>query len=240
MNKFISFFIIIFIIYISYNYCSDNIIEGIGIGDYSEDNDNSVEAPITCTAEDGGLVTDENMDNLKDEIRKPICFKDTICGNIFNESVSDKWTYNGYDKGNKQKMNCSKCLMGSEKVGTIVNAVSNVAVSDTNTDPKSNFALDYCDALVAGCDDPFIYANNHQEWSQKDCAQFVGKPSLTTSGLLCTILTNSFTQFIMSFMGGITCTVKIQTKKLMSSIEGVFDDIGKGMKCGATLGLACD
>jgi|TARA_B110001469_G_C9626553_1_gene312840 hypothetical protein len=221
-HKHISFILILFIIYISYDYCSDKI-EG-----------------LDSTCPDPGSPPDK-IDGLKSlPVKAPCFFKQTSCNNLMT-NVGDEWNsfYTDYNpsegpgvdsKGWTMKQQCERCMRGSSKMGQTLNLLANVSNKIESPEiptHSSKFSLDYCDALAAKCGSPLFYANNRQNWEQYDCSGVtIGNDEYSkTSQFLCSLLTNNVIQFFMGFLGGATCTLKIKALELETSLSHIPDDI---------------
>lgn len=243
MNKCISLLVILFIIYISYEYCSDTIIEGVSAGsDNQDENDAAYAPPEKCLDQP---VTSGSINELTTKINSPCAFKDKICSNLMS-NTGDEWnsyytdyhnrTGDGVDpKGWIMKKNCENCIRGSNKIGTTLNVLANVSNTLDGAMPTSKFSLDYCDALAADCEDPLLYSNNRQNWGQYDCLHVDASSSSysNTNKAVCVILKSSAIQFILSFMGGITCTLKIKAKELTTTLKQIPDKMLCGI-CGTS------
>jgi hypothetical protein len=246
MNKYISLVVILFIIYISYEYCSDTIIEGASGGDYDPDKEDAAyDKPKVCSEPPD---TSDSINNLTSKIKAPCAFKEQICSKLMT-NTGDAWNsfYTDYStrsetavdtKGWIMKKNCESCIRGSNNMGTTLNVMSNVSNKLDGTTYQSKFALDYCDALAADCESPLLYANNRQNWEQYDCNGVDAGSSVysKTNQLVCVLLKSSILQFILSFMGGITCTLKIKAKELETSLKQIPDKMlcsicGFGIPC---------
>ena len=246
MDKCISLLVILFIIYISYEYCSDTIIEGASAGaDNQDENDAAYATPEKCL---DAPDTSGSINSLTSEIKSPCAFKEQLCSNLM-KNTGDEWnsyytdystrTGDGVDpKGWKMKKNCENCIRGSNKMGTTLNVLANVSNTLDGAMPTSKFALDYCDALAADCEGPLLYANNRQNWEQYDChgVDETSSSYSNTNKAVCVLLKSSAIQFILSFMGGITCTLKIKTKELETSLKQIPDKMLCGI-CGDSVVL---
>lgn len=236
MNKICSFFIIIIIIYLSYDYCSRSLIEGQGNSnpDYSKFDEEKQDAAVgEVKCKSPPLTTIEETTTTTD----PCSYEKTSCIGAMDNVTTDTWGTNWNISGNKLKQQCSSCVQGSQVDGSTRHVLANVGKKPGSlplpTVPVSKFAEDMCDAMVAGCDKSIFYANNRQDGWTTDCAG-VDDSSWAINKLnkgVCTLLQNSIIQFFLGFMGGIECTLKIKAHKLLSGLESNVDC---DMCCAAT------
>ena len=242
MNKFCSFLIIIIIIYLTYDYCSNTIIEGANGGGrgggYDESQDKFVKE-ATCSKQ---AVT-----SIKGSAASEPCqYKAVSCITKINDINEKDWggNFTSYNKPSgstdtqwNYKKQCKLCIQGSKVDGTTRNILANVGRTDDITIPDSHFAYDLCDAMVAGCESSIFYANGRQDGWSNDCAN-MKSASFTDNKLnvsLCKILQSDILQFFLGFMGGVECTMKIKAlefeaymaNKLKPLIKG-FHEVQKG------------
>jgi hypothetical protein len=244
MNKYCSLLIIVLIIYLTYDYCS-NIVEGndtvAGGGTYDESKDNysGVECIYAGKRISGITKISDGVKDKKDyDVTNPCDYKDVSCvntipdvkewGNMFTSIPDDS----SEDKSNRLKKQCQLCVIGSKVDGSTVNALANVSTKsyDIPVKPISNFAYDMCDAMVADCDKSIFYANNKQDGWGIDCSHVDDADSTWVNNklnkLLCKTLTSSVLQFFLGFMGGIECTMLIKGYEFKGYINKKIDDFG--------------
>jgi hypothetical protein len=234
MDKITSFIIIILCIYISYEYCSVNVIEGqasdpgISTGDYTGPGSGRGLAP--------GANTQSSDTSDAEDCNKPgtpcYIYKDKDCmRETITESARDNWIYG--DKGDNisEKQACMKCIQGSKQMTTMPHTLANIGYY-ANTSKKSYYALRYCDAMAADCDSRSWYANGHSDWNNQDCKDVsITDDTLPMSTrLICNMIGNSILQFFMSFLSGVTCTLKIKALELVHFVKEIPDKIGKELK----------
>jgi hypothetical protein len=219
MDKQTSFLIIIIIILVTYVYCSNQtkkLVEGLE-GDYdpdSEDKVTQVEKTV-CSKPALTKIDTSQSDTI------PCQFSDVSCVEImavrtnkqdyaefFNDQSTPDTTKNGW----KQKKQCGDCIEGSMADSTIRRIISEIS---------PYFGKDYCDGLAAECTDPFMYAYNKQDWD----GHCRGNRTTQQQVICVAVLTNPFVSFFMSFMGGVTCTMKIKALELKASLMSAFDTV---------------
>jgi len=248
MDKYCSLLIILLIIYLTYDYCSnivegkDNIVEGKdnipGGGNYNTSKDDY--KPYQCPYGDqvkGGITSIK--DGVTGEVTNPCDYKSVSCintipkesewGNNYTNNpppVKKPDDFKKLKPNQKLKKQCQLCVIGSKVDGTTRHVLANVANDPATTNvPPSNFAYDLCDAMVADCGKAEFYANSRQDGWSNDCAT-ADKTSWTNNKinkLLCKTLKSSFIQFFLGFMGGIECTMKIKAYELRAYMEGKVD-----------------
>ena len=220
MDKITSFIIIILCIYISYEYCSVNVIEGqtsgpgISTGDYTGPGSGRGLAPGANTQSDDPYDC-ANPTSPCYKYKDKDCMRETI-----TQSAKDKWVYGDRGDNLHEKKACMECIQGSKQMNTMPNALANIGYK-TNTSKKSYYALRYCDAMAADCGSRSWYANDHSDWNNQDCKNVSitdGSLPMTTR-LLCNMVSNSILQFFMSFLSGVTCTLKIKALELVQGLE---------------------
>lgn len=250
MNKYCSLLIILLIIYLTYDYCS-NIVEGqdgqddqddqdnkkkFGSGGYDETSDDYV--PETCPYNGtiiGGIK--KISDGVDKGVTNPCDYKTVSCSNTIPKASDwgNMFTSepNGNDTANNLKRQCQLCVIGSKADGTITNTLANVSrIPDSKSVPNSHFAYDLCDAMVAGCDKSIFYANNRQDGWNKDCGP-VDSTTWANNKLnigICKVLKSSILQFLLGFMGGIECTMKIKSYELKGYMDAKMDSLEKPLK----------
>ena len=221
MNKIVSIFIILIIIYLSYDYCSTKMIEGQTT--MTDEELKEQDKSITVKSCEGGPVSIGS--NIKaNNAKYPCQYKNISCVNKMEQVSTNDWGDNWHGSGNKTKQQCQLCVMGSDVDGNTSKILSNVGKNKNNPIFRSNFANDLCDAMVAGCDSRLFYANNKQDGWNIDC-RGVENTSWTDNKLnkaMCAILKNSIIQFFLGFMGGLECTLKIKMYQLQSSVKKQF------------------
>lgn len=231
MNKVTSFLLIIIIVYVSYDYCTRQVIEGAGnIGDYNKGQDNK-SVKKTCKGPQLSVIdSQKGVDKCQ--------YKNVSCKTALdNGTGKDNWTYGSGGEPHPEKINCMKCIQGSEVDSTSRRYLADIGY-DVNTDTgrgrKSEFAYHVCDAMNAECDSYVWYANAHSDWYNQDCKGVTLTPPSNHSHstiMMCTLLRNSFLQFFMSFLGGVTCTLKIKARELEQTITHALDEAEDSMKC---------
>jgi len=235
MNKYCSFLIIILIVYITYEYCS-SLTEGAIFGGYDSKADEHKDR-IICKK---GQAFDLNEPNSSP--REPCVYEGKSCIDLvgsLDKQVKGDWNavYTDYvnDKskaGGNLKYNCSRCVQGSKQDGTVTRFLSNLSTKEGDPNPAvSKFAQDVCDAMAADCDNPTFYANNRQNWEHGDCSKAgIDSDNTLANKFVCKLLTNSFLQFFLGLLGGVTCTLKIKGKELENLPEELLC-----MACGCGL-----
>jgi len=224
MNKICSFFIIVIIIYLSYDYCSRSLIEGQGKGkpDYSkyDETQDAAVKTVVCKGPPLTTIPDTKVTTY------PCSYEKASCMNAMDKVTTDAWGNNWNEVGNDLKQQCSLCVQGSKIDGTTRHVLSNVGKIPGSppppTVPVSKFAEDMCDAMVAGCDKSIFYANNRQDGWAIDCSG-VDATTWTDNKLnkgVCALLQSDILQFFLGFMGGIECTLKIKAHKLKAGLQG--------------------
>ena len=234
MDKITSFIIIILCIYISYEYCSVNVIEGqasdpgISTGDYTGPGSGRGLAP--------GANTQSSDTSDTDDCNKPgtpcYIYKDKDCmRETITESARDNWVYGEKGDNIPEKQACMKCIQGSKQMTTMPHTLANIGYY-TNTSKKSYYALRYCDAMAADCDSRSWYANDHSDWNNQDCKDVsITDDTLPMSTrLICNMVGNSILQFFMSFLSGVTCTLKIKALELVHFVKEIPEKIGNEIK----------
>ena len=240
MDKITSFIIIILSIYISYEYCSVNVVEGqasdpgISTGDYTGPGSGRGVAPGANTQSsdtDDCTIPGTPCYQYKDKD----CMRETI-----TQSAKDNWIYGNKGDNRPEKQACMKCIQGSKQMTTMPHVLANIGYK-TNTSKKSHYALRYCDAMAADCDSRSWYANDHSDWNNQDCKNVsITDGSLPMSTrLLCNMLSNSILQFFMSFLSGVTCTLKIKALELVQGLEHTADCVLCGVCHGHLNPIPC-
>ena len=229
LTKSNSFFIIIILLYITFEYCK--LYEGqsdtfSGRQGNTEGDDDASEQLEECI---GG-----QKKSFEGGSFKPCQYRENSCL-ASAQAVSKKWTQyrdNSSDDPNSLKYNCSKCVQGSNLDGSLryylANVGTNVEGTNVNT-KKSKFADDLCDGMAADCGDAFFYALNKQDWWLGDCKDVTMDNNGTINNGLCTIFGSSFISFITGFLGGITCNLKIRALELTVSIKKGWDEFTDGL-----------
>lgn len=210
MDKLVSFMIIILCIYLSYEYCS--IIEGQinkpALGDYK------------------GRGTGRGVVQSTPTTTDP-CGPGTPCSDYGNTNCqmivdSDKknWIFGSKGDSLPIKNKCMRCIQGSNTGSTMPRYLANIGY-ESNRNKHSYYAYRLCDAMAAGCSGGSWYANNNSDWENQDCrgVSITDTNKSMTTRLLCSIVSNSVLQFFMSFMGGVTCTLKIKALELFQNIK---------------------
>jgi len=219
MDKLTSLIIIIIIVYISYDYCSQPIIEGQAgpnKGDYSKDEDN-VATEVVCNKPAKIVIDDAaNLDKCQ--------FKGVSCIDAMaNGDARDKWVYGDKGNDNPYKTNCMKCVQGSDQDSTARRYLAGIGYEKDTREHNSYFARQLCDAMAAECDSSIWYANAHSDWASQDCKNLPANVSKSTTAM-CLVLGSSVLQFFMSFLGGVTCLLDIKAKELYSmTIKPITD-----------------
>ena len=212
MDKLVSFIIIILCIYLSYEYCVR--IEGQAnrpaFGDYKgRGTGRGVAQKTTTTTTDPcgpGTPCKE--------------FSDKNCQIVKGDK--DKWIFGSKGDNLDVKRKCMRCIQGSKLGGNMPRYLANIGY-ESNPDKHSYFALRFCDAMAAECSSQAWYANNEADWSNQDCRtiSITDTDKSMTTRLLCSMLTNSVLQFFMSFMGGVSCTLKIKALELIQYVKHI-------------------
>jgi len=244
MNKICSIFIILIIIYLSYDYCSQTI-EGQG-GDVKDDSkisddedesfaglkkgkSNPADRTGECPQWKGTKETSIKLDGSTE----PCAYTEVHCRNSMETVSTSNWADSWNTKETKDskgfKARCQACVQGSKKDGNTSHVLANVGRYKKDGVPQrplSNFSADYCDALAASCGgSSIIYANNKQDsWGDHDCKEILDLPTdqwqdNALNIVLCKILSNRFIQFFLNFMGGIECTLKIKGYQVMGDLK---------------------
>jgi len=227
MNKICSLFIIIIIVYLSYDYCSNSLIEGQTTYDTKQDD---VIVAEKCESAAGKSLPkfSRDMTDIKTNTTstKPCQFESTSCISTMERVKSDDWGVNWHHSGTPLKRRCNLCVQGSKIDGNARHVLANVGVSKERPNDRSNFADDLCDAMVAGCGgSSLIYANNQQNGWRTDCMHIdeTDWDDNKINKAMCTFLQNSTIQFFLGFMGGIECTLKIKAYQLRGNIQEAMD-----------------
>jgi len=230
MNKLCSLLIILLIIYLTYDYCSNTVEGNDAVADEIAARNKQTETDdaakiIHCSKSPVTSITDGVNANASESCQ----YKNVSCINNMQSIGDDKWksSYTDYDGVVNYKTQCQLCVKGSKLDGTTRSALSNVIIGE------SHFAYDLCDAMAAGCDSGIFYANNKQgNWSH-DCKLMESTPwtssdeeeSNALNKALCSVLQNDIIQFFLGFMGGIECTLLIKEKELKGWMGDKIDDI---------------
>ena len=231
MNSLFCLFLIILIIFISYN-CYNPIIEGQtnpgpAMGDYTGAGTGPGLPPSSYQADNScGPGTPCAQYKEKD------CYTETITG-----TAKSNWIYGR--KGDKPdtatdyKTKCMTCIQGSQKQSSTQRALANIGYQ-SNSNKSSFYAMRVCDAMAADCDSPAWYGNSHAEWGNYDCrnVSITDTNISATNRMLCSLVSNSIIQFFLSFLSGVTCTLKIKALELEQTIESA----GKCLICSACQG----
>jgi len=225
MDRIISFLLIIIIVCASYDYCST---EGLNHDKGGREGDH--------TSSDDALVKEKgcpypNVTSISDSVEATdkCQYKGLSCLTAMEHgSVKKNWVYGYSHPWPIAKLNCMKCVQGSEQDSTTRKYMAGLGYEVNKTRGHlSNFALHLCDGMAAGCDDSIFYANNRSDWGQHDC-KGVGAASTHSKSTkaLCLMLSNSFLQFFLGLFGGTVCTLKIKAlelkqvlKKTMTKVE---------------------
>jgi len=212
MDKVTSFLLIVIIVYVSYDYCSNPVIEGQGnVGGYNTKAHDAVKSAPACsppyTCSYNGVSCD------------------------LTDGDKNSWHFGDSSHAPAAKSNCMRCIQSSDTVSATQRALAGIGL-ETNKDNHSEFAYNLCDAKAAGCDSAIWYANAHSDWDSQDCkgVDLTSKHSHSTI-MMCTLLKNPVLQFFMSFLGGVTCTLKIKALELEQTITHAMDDMENSMKC---------
>ena len=234
-----------------YNYC--NTIESFTSVDYDTDGDRL----ITSDSDDsepmfeftmGSSCPDEGQPELTnfnaDSNRTNCSYRNTRCQDIAESEEAVEWAFNGngsISAVNKRK-ECMKCVRGSQKVSGIASILSN-AYSTEGSKPDDDDVEDYsnytdfsgyiCDAMVGCGNQDAVYAFNNTDWSTDCGGEFDTNKENVLNSLRCTLVDNTLTKFILSYMGGLTCTLEIEAIQALSAVEQAFND----MECAVSGGL---
>ena len=152
------------------------------------------------------------------------CRTETITG-----TAKSKWVYGEKGDSNKYKLDCMRCIQGSKEETTMMRYLAYIGYESNKNNNHSYYAKRVCDAMAADCDSISWYANARSDWSSQDCkdVSITDDTISMTSRLLCSIITNPVIQFFLSFLGGVTCTLKIKALELEQSITNA----GKCLVC---------
>jgi hypothetical protein len=225
MDKICSFVIILIIAYLSYDYCSTKeglgdvqTTSGINQGYYDRGEDLTIpvdEANVDSSGQACPAVPTEG----------DACFyKTTMC----ERSDFDIDSYNFGDDSNTERTTCMRCVMGSETMPRSVTGLASIGLK--NRGRTSEFARNYCDALMADCDDYYFYALGTTDF-YKDCGYrgFMnfdeGIMASTYYTFMCSIMTNPIFMFIFEILKGISCPLKIKAMELERSLENAGHDV---------------
>jgi len=224
MDKLVSFMIIILCIYISYKYCS--IIEGQAnkpaFGDYKGRGTGRGVAQSTTTT-----TTTTDSCGPGTPCKE---FSDKNCQSIV-DGDRDNWVFGSKGDDLEIKKKCMRCIQGSKLGSTMPRYLANIGY-ESNSTKNSYYALRLCDAMAAKCGGQSWYANNEADWSSQDCrtVSITDTSKSMTTRLLCSMLTNSVLQFFMSFMGGVSCSLKIKALELIQYVKHIpekLEEVGK-------------
>jgi len=226
-DKVLSFILIIIIIYISYDYCSSPSIEGFQ-SKYDKSQDKK---PVEEKCSGAQVGISKSLTEISESCR----YKSVSCSKFLETAKEEqKWNFGtplpksdcGGDKACIYKKNCMKCVQGSEQDSTLRRYLSGIGLK-VNADKSSFYGYYLCDAMAAGCSDPFWYAYNKADWSGHDCKGVSMTSTHTNSTkMMCNMLTNPVLQFFMGFMGGITCTLKIAELEAEQLLHSALDKLG--------------
>jgi len=238
------FLLIIITLYVGYNYyCT--IYEGQdsgAFGDYNTANDASnaannaatsgqTNSPDYCATHNKPSIT-SYQDAEQTTTSYPCQYANHSCTSMFASVPGSKWEYGGGGNASEEQIrkHCINCVIGSNMDGDTRQRLAQIGYDYNKT---SHFASQLCDGIVAGCSNPFWFANNHSDWTHYDCKKCCGGGVCSgcslTENLLCTILTSSVLQFFMSFFGGVECELKIEADKMMQSVSDEVDKVEKDL-----------
>jgi len=242
MNKYVTLLIIIIIIYITYDYCSNcEIIEGSeGNDNDGGDNDGGDKDEKPCPGKPVGNLSTKTpthpcqykqvnceamMPNVSKEYGDNHLYSKEVTGQTFGAKVTDKKTY--------VKVNCANCIHGSEVGGndTLVGGWGDgkYMANLSSKDAISKYASDTCDAMAAGCEEPYAFA-----YGQVDKVCPVSPDSLWGK-IICAILdlgiVKGFSEVFHTKSNAI-CSLHIFTKNLGPISKIITDAVKAGMHVG--------
>ena len=225
MDKECSFLIILIITYLSYNYCSKTV-EGIEAGLNEGGYDTSQDLAITQAQ----LDASQNSDGIggtcrASDISNPlnVCYyKNKDCNNLKSGWENEY----EYKTENTNRTKCMRCIQGSDKTPTTTRYLAGLGLENGKPNQgNSDFAKNYCDALMADCSDRYWYAIGENDFSG-DCSNItLGSDHTTMSKFLCNIMNNPLFEFIFSILKGVSCTLEIKAKQLERKLEAGLHDI---------------
>ena len=241
MNKYCSLLIILLIVYLAYDYCS-NIVEGNdgipGGGNYNTAQDDFKGVAVCPYGETKGNITSID-EGVTKGVTNPCDYKSVSCINDMTGKDSD-WGNNFTNKhldltkpNQMKKEQCKLCVMGSKVDGTVRTVLANLGKTPGETTvPTSDFAYDVCDAMVADCSQALFYANAKTDWS--NTCKAVENTSWTNNKLnkaVCKVINNGIIQFFLQFMGGIECTMKVKAYEFKKAMSCDLCHITPGKHC---------
>lgn len=222
MDKICSFLIILIVAYISYNYCSKTI-EGVtsaqnpGLGTYDLSQDRANTPPTGGASGSGDVCADSHS--------IPCINKDADClANSYpgGEVVYNRDNYRYKEDNDPERNKCMQCVMYSDKTSRLASGLSEIGTK--NRTQTSEFARNYCDALVADCDSPLNYSIGETDF-YKDCGYrgFMHFDDTINDNYklygLCTIMTNPIFMFFFELMKGVLCDMNIRAKMIVRDVE---------------------
>lgn len=204
-------FLIIVISYVYYKIYSGILIEGQAPGPNKGDYNKEQDKPVNV---------DDGCDDTCKKYRDKSCL----------QYATGDWKYGEVGDGKANKIECMKCVQFSQKDSSARRYMAQIGY-EANANKDSYFARRLCDAMAAGCDSALWYANNETDWSSQDCkgVSLTTEHSYTTK-TLCTMLQNSILQFFLSFLSGVTCTLKIKALEVEQYIEDIPSKLGEIIK----------
>jgi hypothetical protein len=90
MNKYCSFVIIIIIIYVTYDYCSNPLVEG-GTGNIDDDDDDVTEEEKCIDDNTHTELKDQTFISKNAKATKPCQFKNASCKLLMDDVTADDW-----------------------------------------------------------------------------------------------------------------------------------------------------
>jgi len=247
MNKACSLFIIIVIVYLTYDYCSKPLIEGQGTARISDDELKKSEIVEVMEGEcssgkASGFREQENKQN-----RSKCVYEDASCKDFLQKRAGgggvdkiwkDSWRHSDIGEAKRQ---CQLCVQGSSVDGTVKRLLANVGRTGKNY-YSSGFGNDICDAMAADCQSNswVHYANYQADGWNSACNPFPNFDNDKTNYALCMLLQNSAFQFISDLLfskDAVLCHALIEKKRICAALDGgceLVSDMAAGVADGAS------
>jgi len=224
MNKECSFLIILIIGYISYNYCSitvEGINPNVNQGYYKTSQDRSDLSPESIDLSDP-----ENECSSDKDPHNRCKYIDKDCHNI----QWDRDKYRFKDDSNPIRRDCMNCIMVSNELpimASYLSDIGNYSSRGANPNPKSKFSMNYCDAIVANCDDYYFYALGSTNFEDSDCNGIddANSDAPLMTKVKCSVLTNSIFNFFSGIIRGVECELTIRLNQLRDKAVDLEDSI---------------
>lgn len=220
MNKVCSFLIIIIIGYLSYNYCSKTvegispgISPGVNQGGYNLDQDRVFTPSNSGNQGAQGSCTPQQISQVGSA-----CYYSNSNSSDCTAGINrDNYRYK--DGNNAEREQCMRCVMNNKNLPIVVKYLAGIGVENGGS---SEFARNYCDALMAGspgCDNAQFYSIGETDFDN-DCSgvNLISNNTKTTRAL-CTVMTNPVFEFLFEMAKGVVCDMNIRARMIERTIE---------------------